>query len=161
MLRRLAMTVATTIGLSFAPATPNLDVRISAPRAPHVTVADRQAALRWIAATMATLQWQRFAATVSFPPDPSRPCPYERLIRYTFPDWPDAVDVAWRESRCQPAAANRTSSARGLMQLLMSLHSRRFVAAGCAPSDWSDAWCNLAAARDLFDDAGTSPWRVR
>lgn len=161
MLRRLAMTVATTIGLSFAPATPNLDVRISAPRAPQATAADRQAALRWIAATMATPQWQRFAATVSFPPDPSRPCAYERLIRHMFPDWPDAVAVAWRESRCQPTAANRTSSARGLMQLLMSLHAHRLVTVGCRPSDWSDAWCNLAAARDLFEAAGTNPWRVR
>ena len=90
-----------------------------------------------------------------------RPRTYERLIDAVFPDWPDAEAVAWRESRCQPDAANPTSSARGLFQLLASLHSHRYVAVGCTAADWPDPVCNTLAARHLYDAAGTSPWRTR
>lgn len=103
--------------------------------------------------------WRRWIETLTYRPDYSRPCPYERLIRHVFPDWPDAVSVAYRESRCQPNAANPTSSARGMFQLLHSLHAHRYRGA-CTPTEWSDPWCNTMAARDLYNQAGTSPWAL-
>ena len=161
-MRRLAATLAATVGLSIAP-TPTVDLpRTSAPAAPRIaTPADRRAALAWLAAVQTDPSWRRWTDLTAAPADPDDPCPWRRLIARTFPDWPQAVAVAWRESRCQPAAANRSSTARGLMQLLMSLHGHRFVAVGCTSDDWDDAWCNLRAARDLYNAAGASPWAVR
>jgi hypothetical protein len=91
--------------------------------------------------------------------DATLPCPWSPLIVRTFPDdaqW--AVATAWRESRCQPDAANPSSSARGLFQLLQSYHAWRYLAVGCGPGDWADAHCAVAAARHLYNDAGRRPW---
>lgn len=78
--------------------------------------------------------------------------------------WPGdkarAKRIVHRESRNNPSAANPRSSARGCMQLLMSLHSHRYVAVGCTPSQWSNPDCNIKAAAHLYRQAGWSPWNV-
>lgn len=165
-MRRLALAIAVTVAAinptgaiepwRDRPAIPRKVVR------PEPTKADVRAGLAFAATIISSPFWHRMIDTLTMPPDYSRPCPYERMIEHTFPDWPQAVQVAWRESRCQPAAANPTSSARGILQLLHSLHAHRYYATGaCSPVEWADPWCNLHAARDLFDEAGTSPWAVR
>jgi hypothetical protein len=163
-MRRLALAVAMTVAAidptgAIGPVRPfPADVEVAKP-AP--TRADVRAGMAYAANVLRSPMWHRMIDTLNHPADPSLACPYEQLIRHTFPDWPEAVQVAWRESRCQPTAANPTSSARGLMQLLQSLHSHRYYATGaCTAADWSDAWCNLAAARHLYDEAGTNPWRL-
>lgn len=70
-----------------------------------------------------------------------------------------ATAVAWRESRCIPTAANRRSAARGLFQLMVPLHARQFAAVGCSWRQWSNAYCNAAAAAHLFREQGSRPWR--
>lgn len=88
-------------------------------------------------------------------------CAYENEIRAVFGsagDW--AVSIAMRESRCQADAANSSSSARGLFQLLLSYHGDKFRAVGCSPEQWADPMCNIRAAKYLYDMAGTSPWAL-
>lgn len=92
-------------------------------------------------------------------PGPSG-CDYEGLIRSTFvedPDW--AVAIAWRESRCQPDAANPSGS-MGLFQMLLPLHDDLFYAVGCTPDQWSDPVCNVNAAHLLYRGAGRQPWNL-
>lgn len=78
--------------------------------------------------------------------------------------WPGdkarAKRIVHRESRNNPTAANPRSSARGCMQLLMSLHSHRYTAVGCSPAQWSNPDCNIKAAAHLYRQAGWSPWNV-
>ena len=68
--------------------------------------------------------------------------------------------IVSRESGNNPAAANPSSSARGCAQLLMSLHSHRFTAVGCSPSQWANPDCNIKAANHLYVRAGSSPWAL-
>ena len=163
MIRRAALALAFSAVLAVNPTAATSPRRPKpAPEPMSVVLANaRHDALQYIAATFRSPYFRRWVETVAYAPDYRLACPYERLIRHTFPDWPDAVAVAWRESRCQPDAANPSSSAGGLFQLLQSLHSHRYYATGaCAPSEWADPWCNVNAARDLYDAAGTSPWRT-
>jgi Transglycosylase SLT domain len=69
---------------------------------------------------------------------------------------PWAVRIAWRESRCQPNAYNR-SGAEGLFQLLG--HADLLAAVGC-PGRWADASCNIRAAFLLYQESGTRPWAL-
>lgn len=74
-----------------------------------------------------------------------------------------AKKVAARESGYLNAAAkNAKSSAKGCMQLLHSLHAWRYdkVGFGCNRAKWSNNDCSILAARHLFLQAGTRPWRV-
>ena len=72
---------------------------------------------------------------------------------------PWAIGVAWRESRCQPGAANRRSAARGIFQMMVPLHARQFAAVGCSWRQWANPYCNIAAAAHLYHEQGTRPWR--
>lgn len=67
--------------------------------------------------------------------------------------------VIHRESRNNPAAQNRSSTAAGCAQLLR-LHAHRFDAVGCSWAQRYDATCNMKAAYHLYREAGTSPWRL-
>ena len=74
-----------------------------------------------------------------------------------------AKRIAARESGYLNArAANPRSSAKGCMQLLHSLHAWRYdrVGFGCNRYRWSNNDCSILAARHLFLQTGTSPWRV-
>gem|GEM_PF-5292867 len=76
-----------------------------------------------------------------------------------FPgDRATARRIIHRESRNQPAAANPSSSARGCWQLIHSLHSWRYSAVGCSPSQWADPVCSTKAAAHLYRQAGWTPW---
>jgi hypothetical protein len=69
-----------------------------------------------------------------------------------------ALEIAWRESRCDPGARN-PSGASGLFQLMLPLHSGLFWQVCLAgPASWHDPWCNAHAARLLYDGSGWRPW---
>lgn len=74
-------------------------------------------------------------------------------------EWAWAERIMWRESNHQPTAYNR-SGASGCWQMMLPLHSRRFTAVGCSPSQWADPLCNNRAALHLFREAGRSPWNL-
>ena len=87
------------------------------------------------------------------------PAPIVAIIRRDFgraAGW--ATAIAWRESRCIPTAHNR-SGASGLFQMMLPLHARQFTAVGCSPRQWSNAYCNTAAAAHLYHQVGSRPWR--
>lgn len=69
-----------------------------------------------------------------------------------------AVDVAIRESRCQPEARN-PSGASGLFQLMMPLHAQ-LVTDVCGSPAVFDGHCNIRAARALYAGSGRAPWRL-
>lgn len=86
-------------------------------------------------------------------------CPLSRQITDAWAGTGDehwAVDVAIRESRCQPEARN-PSGASGVFQLMMPLHAR-LVYDVCGHGDVFDPACNIAAARALYDGSGRAPW---
>ena len=90
------------------------------------------------------------------------PADCHSAIRRTWPPhlhgWADKI--VRRESGNNPAAANRSSSARGCFQLMMSYHAWRLTAVGCSPDRWADPWCNAAAAWTLYAEQGPGPWRL-
>jgi hypothetical protein len=99
-------------------------------------------------------------AQASTPATRGCPAAIVRIIQADFgrsASW--AVGIAWRESRCQPSAANKRSSARGVFQLLVPLHARQYAAVGCSWRQWANPYCNIAAAAHLFHEQGTRPWR--
>lgn len=74
-----------------------------------------------------------------------------------------AKRIAARESGyLNGKAKNPRSTARGCMQLLHSLHAWRYdrVGFGCNRWRWSNNDCSILAARHLYLQAGTRPWRV-
>jgi Transglycosylase SLT domain len=77
--------------------------------------------------------------------------------------WPKA-SRAWahrivhRESRGNPYAQNRGSSAAGCFQLL-KLHAWRFLRVGYTWADRYHARANVLAALHLFHEQGARPWR--
>lgn len=104
---------------------------------------------------------QRAARAVSRPVRTSvdwdgGPCAYADLIRSVWTqdaEW--AISIAWRESRCQPGAAN-PSGAHGLFQMLG--HHDIFMAIGCP--DEFDPGCNVRAAWSLYQGSGRAPWSL-
>jgi hypothetical protein len=87
---------------------------------------------------------------------------WEALLERYSPGW-DVTRmsrIAFRESRCQPDARNRSSSATGLLQLLAS-HCRWLA-------EQMDTWCtrerltdpefNVKAAAVLWDEQGYGAW---
>lgn len=68
------------------------------------------------------------------------------------------TDVAFRESRWDPAARNG-SGASGLFQLELPLHNDLFWALGVNPDQaWGAASWNALAARELWNSSGIGPW---
>jgi hypothetical protein len=88
----------------------------------------------------------------------SRDC-YEAIDKHWRGDVGWARRVMWRESRNDPGAQNRSSTAAGCFQLLR-MHDWRYFQVGCSPSDKYNADCNTKAAWHLFAQAGASPWNV-
>ena len=77
--------------------------------------------------------------------------------------WPQRLQawarrIVWRESRNQPAAKNRRSSASGCFQLL-KMHADLFTN-GCTWESRFDPLCNTRAARALYQGSGSNPWRA-
>lgn len=119
------------------------------------------------------------AACAPAPPDPPPPAPphayrdgecgYSLLIESAFAGTGDerwAVDIAIRESRCDPCAFYPGQSncdampgtAAGLFQLLGHDDLLERVCLG-GRFVWYDPWCNAWAARLLYDSSGRGPWR--
>ena len=79
--------------------------------------------------------------------------------------WP-ASSRAWahkivhRESRGNPRAQNRRSSAAGCFQML-KIHAGRYRKLGFSWADRYNPAVNLLVALDLFNEQGTRPWGVR
>lgn len=74
--------------------------------------------------------------------------------------WATGRRVIHRESRNDPGAQNRSSSAAGCWQMLR-MHAHRFDAVGCSWAQRYDAMCNTRAAWRLWQDAGGwSPWSL-
>jgi soluble lytic murein transglycosylase-like protein len=83
------------------------------------------------------------------------------LERYN-PGWSTQrmAAVMYRESRCDPTARNRSSSATGLLQLLAS-HCpwlARQMGTWCTRDRLTDPVFNVQAAAVLFDEQGMSAW---
>lgn len=74
----------------------------------------------------------------------------EDKIRHAFPENPDlAVRVAKCESGLNPKAVNKTSSARGLFQVMQSWHK--------IDQKWLfDPTINILVARRLYNESGGS-----
>ena len=70
-----------------------------------------------------------------------------------------ARSIVWRESRNNPTAQNRSSSAAGCFQML-SLHQKRFNKLGFSWSQRYNPDVNVLVAYDLYKEAGTSPWSL-
>jgi len=90
----------------------------------------------------------------------SRDC-FEAINKYwpaNSKDW--AKKITMRESGNNPAAANKRSTARSCMQLLLSYHGWRYEAVGCNASMWKNPDCSIKAALHLYKEAGTSPWKL-
>ena len=69
-----------------------------------------------------------------------------------------AQRIVWRESRGDPRAKNRRSSASGCYQLL-KLHAPRFAKLGFSwERDRFDPIVNTWVAMDLFREQGARPW---
>lgn len=72
---------------------------------------------------------------------------------------PWASSIAWRESRCNPAARNASGSA-GIFQLYRHDDLLAAVCPGVSPQvSWSNPKCNVEAAYRLYLGSGTRPWR--
>lgn len=75
------------------------------------------------------------------------------------------IGVAMRESTCDPCAfypgqsdcTAQPRTAKGLFQLLGHDDLLDAVCPG-NPFAWSNAACNIAAARILYDGSGRRPW---
>jgi hypothetical protein len=86
----------------------------------------------------------------------------EAAIGLAFLDQPVATRVrmqriAWRESRNNPTAKNRRSSATGCLQLL-KMHEPKARSLGYSWADMTKAWPNVRVARILFNQSGFRPW---
>lgn len=83
------------------------------------------------------------------------------VIRMTFPDAPIMYHVAKAESwdfklnDFNPKARNPESTAKGIYQIL----DGTWKGAGCK-GDPLQALDNIACARKIYDDSGTTPWNA-
>lgn len=68
-----------------------------------------------------------------------------------------AVDVAIRESRCNPDAYNQ-SGATGVFQIMTPLHNNLIAGVCGDPQLVWDATCNISVARTMWDGSGRRPW---
>lgn len=103
------------------------------------------------------------------PSDLTQRCPQweEKFAQYGLPVKVFSY-IAWRESRCQPDAHNKTlnkdkSQDRGLLQINSTWRTVTANACGSKMGDMSvlfDVDCNLAVARYLYDNGGLGHWSL-
>jgi hypothetical protein len=87
---------------------------------------------------------------------------WEPLLERESPGWSVArmSAIMYRESRCQPTARNRSSSATGLLQLLGS-HCRWLaeqMGTWCTRDRLTDPTYNVRAAAALWAEQGYGAW---
>lgn len=88
----------------------------------------------------------------------------EPLLAELSPGWnvERMARIAYRESRCQPGARNRSSSATGLLQILAS-HCPWLagqLGTWCTRERLTDPEFNVRAAAALWLEQGYSAWNV-
>lgn len=103
------------------------------------------------------------------PSDLSKRCPQweEKFAQYGLPTQVFSY-IAWRESRCQPDAHNKTlnkdsTQDRGLLQINSTWRTLTSNICGSRLGDMSvlfDVDCNLAVARYLYDNGGLGHWSL-
>lgn len=95
------------------------------------------------------------------PPAPAAATSPEQIIRDIWPDDLEdrAVQIAYRESRLQPAARN--ACCYGLFQINYRAHRAWLPGIGVtSPADLLDPATNAAAALALYQAAGWGPWSL-
>ena len=98
--------------------------------------------------------------TAPAPAPPPADTPVEAAIRRWFPEnFDKASDVAWCESRHDPAAVSPGGGNHGLFQI-NTVHRADFEAVTGVSWDAGiyDASLNAQYARALFDQQGWEPW---
>jgi hypothetical protein len=89
---------------------------------------------------------------------------WERLLADESPGW--SVErmsrIMYRESRCQPGARNRSSSATGLLQILASHCGwlARRMGTWCTRDRLTDPVFNVQAAAVLWQEQHYGAWRL-
>lgn len=150
--------IAILVGLVISSCTPNEQYAF------FVTLGDEEAKTQTL--EQARSEWTYEDATLEqhsvlrhLQSPPSYDCigAMQRVFPPSAHSWGRAIIM--RESRNQPTAQNRSSSAAGCWQLLR-MHDHRYYSVGCTPAQKYDALCNTKAAFTLYRDAGTSPWNV-
>jgi len=87
--------------------------------------------------------------------------PLARYVGWEDKDWKFLSCVIYRESRGNESAKNKRSSARGLTQVMWSVHKKRVTALfGGDSSILYDPYVNLFIAHLLYLESGKSPWRT-
>jgi len=89
-------------------------------------------------------------------------CALAELIHQYFDPYGEgawAVQIAYRESRCQPDARSSTNCL-GTFQVCSPLHDQIYRDLGLDPANWSDAETNIKVAAELYRRAGKQPWRT-
>lgn len=100
-------------------------------------------------------------ATACVPPPAPQTCPDAARLAFKGTGVAERmVKISWRESRWDPTARNRRSSAVGCFQILATTHARRIRRLGFTAAQMTQAGPNAAVARSLYDDAGLSPWAL-
>lgn len=118
--------------------------------------------------TTTTTFINRTEPSVNRNPVPQTQCPQPivDLIHKHFDKYGPGVaewftGIVWRESNCQPTAANRGSGCLGLTQTALPLHADLYAALGY---DWTTTWMdpdiNLAVAASLYAGSGKTPWNL-
>ena len=79
----------------------------------------------------------------------------ENMVRHEFLDAPIMVEIARAESRFIPTAKNPASTATGVFQILVGT----WAAYGCV-GERTDASDNIACARIIYNQDGTTPWNA-
>ena len=109
---------------------------------------------------------QEVSAPAGVPKDTTKRCPkWETKFReYGLPVVAFSY-IAWRESRCNPQAWNRTLNANGSQDLgLVQVNSSwKTVTKNICGTDIKGLFnvdCNLSVARYLYDNGGLGHWRL-
>ena len=95
---------------------------------------------------------------------------YEAIDKHFSGDKTRMKNIIRRESGNNPAAQNKSSTARSCGQLLMSYHAWRFAEVGCpdvgvtpwrdTSKQWADPDCAIKAVDHLYREQGYGPWKL-
>lgn len=116
------------------------------------------------ACTPAEISW--WTATVNDAANAGHRCPdlAPAMALYGLPTTDEVYRngfdyIAWRESRCDPTAVNRSSGALGLFQIMPEwIPTLCGLGIACTPRDLLDAHTNMDAAAYVFSVQGWQAW---
>ena len=84
---------------------------------------------------------------------------YEAIDKHFSGDKDRFKTIVKRESKGDPRAQNKSSSAAGCAQLL-KIHAPRFERVGCSWAQRYESDCNIKAADNLYREQGLRPWKL-